>query len=1550
MTPIRTPFPDFRAPGSTRRRGRGVVVGAVAAALLGLACTRVPGTGDQAASGGGQALGTLPPAPTSVITLELVGRSGPDPDRPITQLAGMRVNWFIDSDVGVASYRAERTSGAPSASSVWTLLCTRPVPSANENNCDDANVQLNTTYTYRVFAVNAAGSSVPVMVTVKTPGPPEQAPTNVRITADSATTLMLRWDAPGGLINLKYDLQRFRAGVLERTFRETGVDAGAGSDFGLTAGVVYTYRVRVTNGYGDGPWSSFVTFAIPTPPPPPTNFSAFADTNLSILLNWLNPCRDCTSLFIQRREVPTGTLAVLSLPGTATTTLDNGNFLQGGKAAPPQPSKTYEYVIQNENSALPFFAQTGPFSSPALATTPSPPRTPTNLRATVLARGIRLDWTQPDNNAHGWDVWRLNDKTKKFAPLGTAPGLVFGDATCALNATCQYQVRATSPAGNSAFTATVSVKESSPDAPTGLTATFLATGVVQLKWKDVASEASYRVVRSPDGKTGWIDLPLDPARQPSALRDATSFEDRELPPHTSFFYKVYAVNLLGQNPSGAVQAKAACTGAAGCDDLNPCTKDACTSSLCTHPANAAGTACADADKCNGAETCNGKGVCSPAPARLNCDDGRPCTDDLCDPAMGCYHGATPAGTHCGTATFCDGTGSCGPFDPSVCTMDNDFASCGRTDCEQWRCSGGGCFAEGMKGCQVTPVANCLHKSNGHWYAVFGYQAPLDTAAPPTNNFIGAPAGQKPPATFKKGTHVAAFVVDIAAPPNVVGWVLGTTVVSSLNAPACTGLPGAFTSWVVTLKDWQGNVMTGETVVAIDPAGTERASGVTRTDGTVTFSLLGDAQAIYHFEARPRRGGTAREGHCSTRSDGARTCPIVAGIPVDVTVQRAVPAGMPGAGGTVPVNAVTVQAYHRDQGITRPVEDSLFVPRATTNAAGVATFLVVPGQVYRFASQDPANATHELYFSHNPCNPEQCSHTCDHSLCVVNEEGIRCEAATIDIGTFDPALPEARSIAHMRGGSGNTDTGNGFMKLAADRLKDLALNQKTFQDAMKDSFGDFFDGWNPAKIPKVEQLRQEILTGKAALHALPPVQFVEPELLGDHMGAYSKDRSIVYLSAGLSSERAREGAYFMEIGHHIGQFVRPGEDDGGCEADIFFLEAKGIDLSREGLALLHSRNDSLRISDPEGVGQIWARFSFWDWTGGAWDFVKFGIFELATGFQTTLWTGGLDIENHLYARAAGAAAYVWDDIIKDGVSDLTEAAKERLKEWGALGFFYRLNVAALKFALGDPDFTKALLEKSYVQLQGLVKDKIGDLKGIRDALDRIESGDIVAGFGDLAKALAMASSGPLTDLDVLSTELIHDIDSLDNVLFAPEDRALTSAELDTIWPIFCGSVDYNDIKVKEGGGPVWWLINRGRLKPGGSVRAISIDGTIYLFGDKAIETLVHETTHVWQYQNGGPAYKLRSIDAQLAHGKGAYPFAPSLDAGKTWTQLGPEQQAFFVESAFLAHYWDDPPALRTFHYPAMPVPPAMSVDYTLPASEMATQVMMGEGAATGLDLP
>jgi Domain of unknown function (DUF4157) len=72
-------------------------------------------------------------------------------------------------------------------------------------------------------------------------------------------------------------------------------------------------------------------------------------------------------------------------------------------------------------------------------------------------------------------------------------------------------------------------------------------------------------------------------------------------------------------------------------------------------------------------------------------------------------------------------------------------------------------------------------------------------------------------------------------------------------------------------------------------------------------------------------------------------------------------------------------------------------------------------------------------------------------------------------------------------------------------------------------------------------------------------------------------------------------------------------------------------------------------------------------------------------------------------------------------------------------------------------------------------------------------------------------------------------------------------------------------------------------------------------ERMAETLIHELTHVWQYQHGGTSYISHSLQTQIAaaasRGNRNFAYDYEIKPGKSFFDFTPEQQAFIVENYF-----------------------------------------------------
>jgi titin len=340
-------------------------------------------------------------------------------------------------------------------------------------------------YYYRVYAVNAAGSSVvstqsnwvaPVGTTV--------APTSVAGTAGN-TQVSLTWTAPasnGGTIS-DYTIQYSSdSGSTWTTFSDTVSATASVTVTGLTNGTAYVFRVAATNQAGLGAYSS--NSAVRTPvgaPGAPTNLVGVAG-NAQVALTWTAPVSNGGSVITDyviryaTAAAPTSWTTFTDTVSTATSVTVTG--LTNGTP--------YVFSVAAKNAV-----GTGSYSTNSSSVTPlTVPNAPTSVSASSGARqSDAVRFTAPANNGGsaitGYavrfsvvnsDVWSTATLTGSTSTSFTQTGLT--PATSYI-----FQVAAINAAGQGAWSANSAsvVIQDFAAAPTGVTGVVGNTQVA-LSW------------------------------------------------------------------------------------------------------------------------------------------------------------------------------------------------------------------------------------------------------------------------------------------------------------------------------------------------------------------------------------------------------------------------------------------------------------------------------------------------------------------------------------------------------------------------------------------------------------------------------------------------------------------------------------------------------------------------------------------------------------------------------------------------------------------------------------------------------------------------------------------------------------------------------------------------------------------------------------------------------------------------------------------------------------------------------------------------------------
>ena len=179
-------------------------------------------------------------------------------DVPLINLA------WVDNSAGTASFVIQRATDGVTFSDLATV-------EAGITTYDDLAVFGNYTYTYRVAAVNANGTSafaVSNPVTVPADATPPAAPSNLSATNVTQTTLTLIWQ-DNSINEANFIIQRATNSSFTKGLVTITVDPNATSynDAGLRRGTTYYYRIQAVNLFNDGlgpfPWSPTLNVRTP---------------------------------------------------------------------------------------------------------------------------------------------------------------------------------------------------------------------------------------------------------------------------------------------------------------------------------------------------------------------------------------------------------------------------------------------------------------------------------------------------------------------------------------------------------------------------------------------------------------------------------------------------------------------------------------------------------------------------------------------------------------------------------------------------------------------------------------------------------------------------------------------------------------------------------------------------------------------------------------------------------------------------------------------------------------------------------------------------------------------------------------------------------------------------------------------------------------------------------------------------------------------------------------------------------------------------------------
>ncbi|RKH68779.1 hypothetical protein [Corallococcus llansteffanensis] len=446
---------------------------------------------------------------------------------------------------------------------------------------------------------------------------------------------------------------------------------------------------------------------------------------------------------------------------------------------------------------------------------------------------------------------------------------------------------------------------------------------------------------------------------------------------------------------------------------------------------------------------------------------------------------------------------------------------------------------------------------------------------------------------------------------------------------------------------------------------------------------------------------------------------------------------------------------------------------------------------------------------------------------------------------------------------------------------LASDKQQFHDTMRTVYGE---GYNAIQA---EQFRQKAQGGDFGW--LPKVKLVPPETLEGACGAYDAASGTVLINDSLDPTLAAS-TFVEEAGHHLDTKLNT-QDTVGDEGELFRRVLSGEKLSPGQVSELRAEND-------KGTLQI-------DGKATEVEFRKKGLFKRAANFL-----GGT-------AKAVGNA-------FKDAGEFVGGLVDGGAKAVGKAATAVWKGVQTMAPRVGDA--TRSLLTGVKSTLVGQARNLSEGVGTFFGGVGKLFQGK--GGEGLKQMGLGLVKVFVQSPVDVLLMSGGRTISAVQTLIgVEPLGRKPTAEEIATLRQVYGDSIDYSAMRIKEGKAGLF----------SGTQRAFTHGDTIYIPPEDMPMTsdlLVHESAHVWQHQNGGTDYMSEALWAQ--HFGAAYEFAGALDAGKTWSELDPEQQGQFLSEAQRLGYFNEPAGARPFIA-------ENGTDYTAVLVDALAQVRAGKGA-------
>ncbi|PID91728.1 MAG: hypothetical protein CSA96_06525 [Bacteroidetes bacterium] len=444
--------------------------------------------------------------------------------------SSITLNWTDNSD-NEDSFEIFMSTGSSggfsSQGSVGTDVTTFTVTGLSEE----------TTYYFRIVALNAAGSSSVLEGNETTLPSAPAAPTDLAFSGVSSASVSMSWTDNAD--NEDW-FTIHRALSEEGDYNQVGTTPADEVSYldtnEITPLTDYFYRVYAVNtGGSSGPASGNVT-TLAAPPIGPSNLRFGEVTNNSIELIWDDHSTDETGFRIYARTSIFGSWLLIGSVGANVTT-----YLASGLVSNTQ----YYFRV----FAYKGFEQSSSYAHGSETTLPDPPAKPSLVDfENIGSTSLDVVWEDNSDNETGFRIERSRYSSFLYQVVGSVGADVtrFTDTGLTPYRRYYYRVYAVNAGGSSDFSqASVRTLPLPPSSPSNLSTGSITASSVELFWTDNSNdEEGFEIYRS-TAESGLF------VKDGKVAANVTSYVSTSLLEETSYNYRVYAFNSGGSSDSYA---------------------------------------------------------------------------------------------------------------------------------------------------------------------------------------------------------------------------------------------------------------------------------------------------------------------------------------------------------------------------------------------------------------------------------------------------------------------------------------------------------------------------------------------------------------------------------------------------------------------------------------------------------------------------------------------------------------------------------------------------------------------------------------------------------------------------------------------------------------------------------------------------------------------------------------------------------------------------------------------------------------------------------------